>query len=136
MSQERHIRRAPSGHVYRVDRKRGPVWYAKYRLPDGRQVQKKLGPAWTGRGRAPAGYMTRRGAEQWLADMLADARRGTLPGLVRSGATFDDAAAEWLRYVDQERGRKASTLADYRRPCVSTYFRPSAASHSSRSRQR
>ena len=43
-----------SGHVFRVERKRGPVWYAKYRLPDGRQVQRKLGPAWTGRGR-PAG---------------------------------------------------------------------------------
>lgn len=36
----------PSGHVFRVERVRGPVWYAKYRLPDGRQVQKKLGPAW------------------------------------------------------------------------------------------
>ena len=34
---------------------RGPCWYAKYRLPDGRQVQKKLGPAWTERGRPPAG---------------------------------------------------------------------------------
>ena len=41
--------RPPTGHVFRVDRARGPVWYAKYRLPDGRQVQKKLGPAWTGR---------------------------------------------------------------------------------------
>ena len=28
----------------RVERVRGPVWYAKYRLPAGRQVQKKLGP--------------------------------------------------------------------------------------------
>lgn len=35
------------GHVLRVERGRGPVWYAKYRLSDGRQVQKKLGPAWT-----------------------------------------------------------------------------------------
>jgi hypothetical protein len=34
----------PTGHVFRVQRVRGPVWYAKYRLPDGRQVQKKLGP--------------------------------------------------------------------------------------------
>jgi hypothetical protein len=39
--------RRPTGHVFRVERKRGPVWYAKYRLPDGRQVQRKLGPAWT-----------------------------------------------------------------------------------------
>ena len=28
----------PSGHVFRVDRKRGRCWYMKYRLPDGRQV--------------------------------------------------------------------------------------------------
>lgn len=39
-----------SGHVYRVTRSKGQVWYAKYRLPDGRQVQKKLGPDWTQKG--------------------------------------------------------------------------------------
>ncbi len=33
----------PSGHVFRVDRMRGTVWYAKYRLPYGRQVQRKRG---------------------------------------------------------------------------------------------
>jgi integrase len=77
-------------------------------------VQKKLGPAWTERGRPPAGYFTKRTAEAWLIDVLAQARQGTLPGLVRTGATFADAAAEWLRYVEEERGRKASTLADYR----------------------
>lgn len=53
----------PTGHVFRVERKRGPAWYAKYRLPDGRQVQKKLGPAWTDRGRPAAGYFTKRTAE-------------------------------------------------------------------------
>lgn len=58
----------PTGHVFRVDRKRGPVWYAKYRLPDGRQVQRKLGPAWSERGRPPAGYFTKRLAEDWLRD--------------------------------------------------------------------
>ena len=106
--------RPPTGHVFRVDRTRGPAWYAKYRLPDDRQVQKRLGPAWTERGRPPAGYFTKRTAEAWLRDTLDQARRGTLPGMVRSGATFADAAAEWLRYVEQERGRKASTLTDYR----------------------
>ena len=103
----------PTGHVFRVDRVRGPAWYAKYRLPDGRQVQRKLGPAWTERGRPPAGYYTKRTAEAWLRDVLDEARRGTLPGMVRTGATFADAAAEWLRYVEQERGRKASTIRDY-----------------------
>src|SRR5438128_9716914 len=103
-----------SGHVFRVERQRGPVWYAKYRLPDGRQVQKKIGPAWTGRGRPPAGYVTKRLAEDWLRDVLDQARRGTLPGLVRTGATFADAAAEFLRYVEHDRGAKPSTLRDYR----------------------
>ncbi len=53
----------PTGRVFRVQRARGPVWYAKYRLPDGRQVQRKLGPAWAERGRPPAGYFTKRTAE-------------------------------------------------------------------------
>jgi integrase len=70
----------PTGYVFPVERKRGPAWYAKYRLPDGRQVQKKLGPAWTERGRPPAGYFTKRIAEAWLRKVLDDARRGTLPG--------------------------------------------------------
>lgn len=106
--------RSPTGHVFRVERRRGPCWYAKYRLPDGRQVQKKLGPAWTARGRPPAGYFTKRLAEDWLRETLADARRGTLPGSVRSGATFADATAEWLRYVEHDRDVKPSTLTDYR----------------------
>ena len=106
--------REPSGHVFRADRACGPVWYAKYRLPDGRQVQKKIGPAWTYRGRPPAGYFTKRTAEAWLRDVLDQARRGTLPGLVRTGATFADAAAEYLRYSEQDRGCKPSTLRDYR----------------------
>jgi integrase len=103
-----------TGHVFRIERVRGPVWYAKYRLPDGRQVQKKLGPAWTDRGRPPAGYFTKRLAEAWLRSTLEDARRGTLPGMVRSGATFADAAAEWLRFIEEDRARKPSTLVDYR----------------------
>ena len=93
----------PSGHVFRVDRVRGPVWYAKYRLPDGRQVQKKLGPAWTGRGR-PSRATSQSGlAEDWLRSTLEQARRGTLPGAVWTGATFADAAAEFLRYCTQDR---------------------------------
>jgi integrase len=103
----------PSGHVFRVERARGPVWYAKYRLPDGRQVQKKIGPAWTGRGRPAAGYVTKRLAEDWLRSVLEEARRGTLPGAVRTGATFADAAAEWLRYIEHDRARKPSTVEGY-----------------------
>src|SRR5450756_2097355 len=104
----------PSGHVVRVERKRGAVWYAKYRLLDGRQIQKKIGPVWSGRGRPAAGYFTKRLAEDWLRDVLDQARHGTLPGLVRTGATFADAAAEFLRYSEHDRGCKPWTLRGYR----------------------
>jgi integrase len=111
----------PTGHIVRVERRAGPVWYAKCRLPDGRQVQKKVGPAWTERGRPPAGYFTRRAAEAWLRDVLEHARRGTLPGLVRTGATFADASAEFMRYAEHDRALKPSTLRGYQ-SIVSAYL--------------
>ena len=104
----------PSGHVFRREGKRGGVWYAKYRLPDGRQLQRRIGPAWSQRGRPPAGYYTKHTAERWLADLLQQARRGELPGMVQTGATFADAAAEYLRWIEFDRQRKPSTLRDYR----------------------
>ena len=128
--------RPPSGHVFRVDRARGPVWFAKYRLPDGRQVEKKIGPAWTERGRPPAGYFTKRTAEDWLRGVMDEARRGTLPGMVRTGATFADAAAEWLRYIEHDRQRKASTARPIARCCAGTSCRRSASCRSSRSPRR
>ena len=76
-------------------------------------MQKKLGPAWTGRGRPAAGYFTKRLAEDWLREALDPDRRGPLAGQVRTGATFADAAFEWLRYIEHDRGRKPSTLAGY-----------------------
>jgi integrase len=76
-------------------------------------VQKKIGPSSGGRGRPVAGYVTKRLAEDWLRNVLEEARRGTLPGMVQTGATFADAAAEWLRYIEHERGRKHSTVVGY-----------------------
>jgi integrase len=76
-------------------------------------VQKKLGPAWMRRGRPTAGYFTKTLAQTWLDQTLADARRGELPRMVRTGATFADAAAEWLRYAEQERACKPRTVEDY-----------------------
>jgi integrase len=103
-----------SGHVYRHEGARRPVWRAKYRLPDGRQIHKTIGPAWTERGRPRAGFYTKRTAETWLREVLDQARAGTLPGMVRTGATFADACAEFLRYMEVDRDRKPSTLTDYR----------------------
>ena len=66
------------------------------------------------RGRPANGYLTKRLAEDWLRATLDQARRGTLPGMVRTGATFADAAAEYLRYVEHDRERKPSTVRGYR----------------------
>ena len=66
------------------------------------------------RGRPLAGYFTKRTAEARLREVLDQARRGTLPGSIRTGVTFGDAAAEWLRFIGEDRERKPSTLVDYR----------------------
>jgi integrase len=109
-----HRRPQPiSGHLFRRDGKRGPVWYAKYRVPDGRQVKARIGPAWTQRGRPAAGFYTRRTAQAWLDLVLAQARRGELPGMVRTGATFADAVAEYMRWLEHDRARKPTTLRGY-----------------------
>lgn len=102
-----------TGHVRLVQRRRGLVWYVKYRTADGRQVQKLLGPAWTEKGRPPVGYFTKKMAQDALGELLTDARRGTL-AVNRAGATFADAAAEFLRWLEQDRDRDAATISDYR----------------------
>jgi hypothetical protein len=105
-----------SGFVFRVERSSGPIWYAKYRLPgSGRQVKKKIGPAWTGRGRPPAGFYSQRTANDWLDDVLDEARARTATAAAPSdGVTFATTAAEWLRYCEQDRGCKPSTMRGYR----------------------
>ena len=107
------------------------LWYAKYRLPDGRQVQKKLGPALTDRGQPAVGYFTKRTAEAWLRKTLDEARRGVLPEMVMSGATFADAAAEWLRYIEHDRRRKPSTVPGYQM-VVRSHLLPRFRRHSDR----
>jgi integrase len=105
--------RSISGHVFKVERKRGAQWYAKYRLPDGRQVQRRIGPHWTDRKvKPPAGYYTKVSARTWLDETLAKARRGELPGQVRTGTTFALALDDWLAYK-RDRKIKLSTQIDY-----------------------
>jgi integrase len=123
MPMQLHGYRVPTGSVYRREGRRRPMWYAHYRLADGREVRRKIGPAWTARGRPAAGYFTKRTAEAWLSDVLDQARRGTLPGAVRTGATLADAAAEYLRYVEIDRARKPTTVQDYR-SVIDTHLLP------------
>jgi integrase len=101
-----------SGHVYTRKGKRGEVWYVKYRAANG-QVKKRLGRVWREKGRPPEGYLTRKMAEARLEDIKTDERRSN--GAVRkTGATFADAAHEFLRYVEKVRQVDAVTVADYR----------------------
>ena len=101
-----------TGHIRLVPRKRGDVYYARWRQGE-RQGQKKLGPAWKERSRPPAGYYTRKTADAALQAMLTDLRRGTVAAEETIGATFADGSAEWLRHAEQERDCKHSTLKDY-----------------------
>ncbi|HEY7621443.1 MAG TPA: hypothetical protein VH834_16820 [Solirubrobacteraceae bacterium] len=57
-----------TGHLKLIERREGPVWYAKTRVP-GRtpeQTTKRLAPA----------HLTRRQAEDRLADLLTEERAG------------------------------------------------------------
>jgi integrase len=113
----------PSGFVFRLEKTRGASWWAKYRLPDGTQVKRKIGPAWAGRGRPAEGHFTKRLAEDWLRDRLEELRRTDVavsaaappPGAaVAVSVTFAEAAAEYLRFAEQDRGCKPSTVRGYR----------------------
>jgi len=111
-----HFREAPiSGHVFRKKRKSGDRWMAKWRDGEG-QHQAVLGKAWTKRGKPAEGYLTKQGAQRELDAILSDARRNRLTSQPRrsSTVTFAEAAREWLRYVEHDRKRRPSTIADYR----------------------
>jgi integrase len=89
------------------------VWYYRARVPN--EIRRRIGPVWTGRGRPAEGYFTKKTAQGVLDDVLADARRGTLEGRARStGVTFADASAEFLRFIENERDSKRSTVVGYR----------------------
>jgi integrase len=108
------VSRPISGHVFKRKGKRGVVWYAKFRLPDGRQQKKRLGLAWTEKTTPPDGYFTKGKAQAHLDELLRQTRDGSLPGLVQTGKTFADAADEWLAYSENVRDCKPSTMRDYR----------------------
>lgn len=111
-----HFREAPiSGHVFRMKRKSGDRWMAKWRDAEG-QHQAVLGKAWTKRGKPAEGYLIKQGAQRELDAILADARRNRLTSQPRRSGTvtFAEAAREWLRYVEHDRKRRPSTIADYR----------------------
>jgi hypothetical protein len=68
--------------------------------------------AYTGKGACPPGSYTRKTARAELDARLTEVRRGVARN-ERTGETFADAAAEWLRWVES-RGRKPSPISGYR----------------------
>jgi integrase len=102
----------PTGHVEIRDRGGGPVFYAKLKLPGGTQPRRRLGRVWAKRTQPPAGYLTRRQAEARLDAILVG--DDPLVNVAPSHVTFKDACDERIRYLEHDRQRKRSTLADYR----------------------
>jgi integrase len=100
----------PTGYVRTIDRKSGPVFYAKLKLPDGTQPQRRLGRVWTKRTRPPESYLTRGMAEARLAAILAG--DDPLVNIAPSHVTFGMACDEHLRYLEHDRQRKPSYLRD------------------------
>ncbi|HEX6457096.1 MAG TPA: site-specific integrase [Solirubrobacterales bacterium] len=120
-----------TGHIQILERKRGDKFYLRYRVhgqgEGGKDLHRSelIGPVWprqvegkrakggAARGRTPDGYFTKRMAEDWADERLADLRRGEAPLPNGSGKTWADCIAEWLRYCEEEKGLEASTMRDY-----------------------
>lgn len=108
-----------TGHLKLIERRNGAVWFAKTRVPGRVPVQttRRLGPAHLAGGKPRTGHLTRRQAEDALADLLADERRKVGERAYDhrpDGATFADAAAGFLRHIENVKGREFSTIRDYR----------------------
>ena len=87
-------------------------------------MQKKIGPAWTERGRPPAGYFTKRTAEDWLRDVLGS---GAARDVARHGANRCDVRRRGRgvpALLEQDRGRKPSTVRDYRSVARTSHLLP------------
>ena len=123
-----HAIRRVTGHLRLRERSSGPVWYAKTRVP-GRtpeETTRRLAPAHTSGGKPRRGCLTRRQAEDALADLLATERRMVGEGsyaCTPAGATFGEAADGYLHHVEHVKGREFATVKDYRLS-ITGYLRP------------
>ncbi len=119
----------PSSTPFLRARATGVFWYAKWSR-NGVQVNRAIGRAWVEpdgrggwrrrRGRPADGTLTAAEATARMLELVAahdteqarleadaDARR-------RRGVTFRELAADWLVYLEHEKGARPSTLRDYR----------------------
>ncbi len=97
--------------TYKGKPRREPVWLMRYRLPSGKDSRSVLGPAWTKRGRPAAGYLTE-GDALLRAEAFAAEHSGDTHDARRS---FKVALDAFLRYGEDEKGLRGSTLVNYRR---------------------
>jgi integrase len=119
----------PSSRPFVRARASGPHWYAKW-YRDGRPVIRALGRAWVEadgaggwrarRGRVVGGALTEAQAAARMFELVRDhdAEQTRLEADAeerrRRGVTFRELAAEWIEYLEHEKGAKPSTLRDYR----------------------
>lgn len=100
------------GNIYLRRGRRVATWYIRWRDGNG-EHRRALGPDWTEKGKPPAGHFRKREAEQALQELLVKARAGEA-SRVRTGVTFKEAAEDWMRHGEIERGLKPTTIIDYR----------------------
>jgi integrase len=119
----------PTSRPFIRERASGPHWYAKW-YRGGRPVTRALGRAWVEsdgaggwrprRGRAAGGALTETQAAVRMHELVRDhdAEQSRLEADAaerrRRGVTFRELAAEWMEYLEHEKGAKPSTLRDYR----------------------
>ncbi len=102
-----------SGHVFLRELARGDIWYARVRVGS-KDTKKRIGPAWKKRSACPPGYFTKQTAERWLREYLSDVGKGIRVEQQPTGANWQDACEEWLRWIEHDRKRKRSTVRDYK----------------------
>src|SRR4051794_39570710 len=99
-----------TGSLDRREGKRGVVFHAKLRV-DGKPRMRKIGPAWTERSKPAPGHFTEKMARAALEEIKTDLRRGEGEPEA-TGATFADAAAEFLRFAEDVRKIDQGTARD------------------------
>jgi integrase len=120
----------PTANVIVREHRGQPFYEAKFRY-DGRQIKRRIGPAWLERdpdgdgwrrhrGRVAEGAYDERAAHVAAAALVseyvaevADLERAERERLTR-GATFREVAHAYLRWLEDVRGAKPSTLAGHR----------------------
>lgn len=86
--------------------RRGDAWYGQWRVT-GRQVKRKLGPA---KGERHPEGMTRTQAERELRRRV----EGVQAPIPTSAMSLEEAGARFIAHLETVKGRKRSTIQDYR----------------------